>query len=218
MRHAVFFDLDDTLIDRTAAFGACVRALVGYRAAALDLPADEAAAAVLAMDEGGYRERRAFCRAVVERFPGLGPGVEDFWDEISGRVAVAVAPYDGALALLRDLHAAKLRVAVVTNGSTRTQRTKMATAGFPADLQAFVSGEVGSEKPDAGIFRAALAWAGCAPDEALFAGDHPVNDIAGAAAVGMETCWIAHGRTWREGPPPAHVVDRLASIRELLLP
>lgn len=47
-----------------------------------------------------------------------------------------------------------------------------------------ISGEVGCDKPDAAIFRLALARLGLAPQEALFVGDSLDADIAGAYAAG----------------------------------
>ena len=50
-----------------------------------------------------------------------------------------------------------------------------------------LSGEVGVRKPAPGIFEQALAQLGLDPLEAVFVGDRLVEDIAGAAAVGMST-------------------------------
>ena len=45
--------------------------------------------------------------------------------------------------------------------------------------------EVGYHKPDARVFARALQSLGCAGDEVWFVGDHPRNDIVGAAAAGL---------------------------------
>jgi putative hydrolase of the HAD superfamily len=47
------------------------------------------------------------------------------------------------------------------------------------------SAEVGAGKPDPEIFAAALALAGCEPQEALHVGDTPEEDAEGAAAAGI---------------------------------
>ncbi|MCQ2427231.1 MAG: HAD family hydrolase [Clostridia bacterium] len=52
----------------------------------------------------------------------------------------------------------------------------------------FGSQDVGTEKPDPEIFRAALAAAGCRPEEALMVGDHAINDVKAAGALGIKTC------------------------------
>ena len=48
-----------------------------------------------------------------------------------------------------------------------------------------VSGDVGVKKPDPAIFAPALEQTGLVADEALFVGDSPEDDIAGARAAGL---------------------------------
>lgn len=49
----------------------------------------------------------------------------------------------------------------------------------------FLSSELGADKPDAQIYRRALAVSGFAPGEVLHAGDDPVRDWAAASAAGL---------------------------------
>ena len=63
-----------------------------------------------------------------------------------------------------------------------------------------VSGDVGVKKPDPAIFAPALEQTGLATDEALFVGDSPEDDVAGARAAGLRPVLIrrslgADGRT-----------------------
>jgi putative hydrolase of the HAD superfamily len=53
-----------------------------------------------------------------------------------------------------------------------------------------ISEAVGVKKPDARIFAQALAAVGCRASQAWFVGDHPVNDVLGAAAVGLRPIWL----------------------------
>jgi FMN phosphatase YigB (HAD superfamily) len=64
---------------------------------------------------------------------------------------------------------------------------------FPLE-SIFVSGEIGAEKPMPRIFEAVLEATGAKAESALFVGDHAINDIHGAAAAGMMTCWVSLGR------------------------
>jgi HAD superfamily hydrolase (TIGR01509 family) len=48
-----------------------------------------------------------------------------------------------------------------------------------------LSSEVGWRKPHPAIYAAALAQAGVRPEEALFVGDRPVEDVAGPKRLGM---------------------------------
>ena len=53
---------------------------------------------------------------------------------------------------------------------------------------ALFSSEVGWRKPHPAMFERALGELGVEPGRALFVGDSLVNDVGGAAAVGMRTC------------------------------
>jgi putative hydrolase of the HAD superfamily len=43
------------------------------------------------------------------------------------------------------------------------------------------------------MFEQALQRAGLGPEQAVHIGDHAVDDVAGAAGVGMKTVWVNEG-------------------------
>jgi putative hydrolase of the HAD superfamily len=207
---AIFFDLDDTLIDRAAAFSRAADALC-ERFPQIDH------ARLMAIDERGHAPRLHVANVLVEEFDLPIPAGALRDDLIVSVVAHTVA-VAGAADLLRELSASH-KTAIVTNGGTKTQRAKLMRAGLEGIAGAvFVSAEVGVEKPHAEMFTRALAWAGCSAAEALHVGDDPVRDIDGAAKAGLATAWIAHGRDWPdELPAPTHTLDKLAALREKIL-
>jgi putative hydrolase of the HAD superfamily len=208
---AVFFDLDDTLIDRAGAFASYVEDLIARHPAAFpESRRAEDVAELHALDGRGSSPRTDFCRRVTDTFPALGLSPEELWDDMSSLLPFFVVPSVGTLALVEDLRR-RAPVAVVSNGSGRVQRLKLERAFLTAHLpDVFLSAEVGAEKPDARIFRAALARVDRAPEEVLHVGDDPERDIVGAARLGMATCWVSHGRPWPHGlPPPTFTVERI---------
>jgi putative hydrolase of the HAD superfamily len=79
------------------------------------------------------------------------------------------------------------------------------------------SSEVRFMKPDARIFQIALGELDAAPERTLFIGDHVVNDIKGAAGVGMKTVLAVHGeRVPRTPLCPDHVIRELAELPPIL--
>lgn len=85
---------------------------------------------------------------------------------------------------------------------------------FAAFASMTTSERVGVGKPNAGIFRAALATAGARPAEAAMVGDSATRDIEGAKGVGMVAIHMD-----RHGHPAAaadHVVRDMAELAELL--
>ena len=86
-----------------------------------------------------------------------------------------------------------------------------------------VSGDVGVKKPDPAIFAPALEQTGLATDEAIFVGDSPEDDVAGARAAGLQPVLIRRQQDadgdraepkWTEDG--VRVVTELREVIELL--
>lgn len=218
MIRTLLFDLDNTLIDRDAAFRAyardfCRRSLSQYSAA------DRRAARreMIARDARGYCRREEFCAWVAARFPEAGLTPDAVWNDHCRHLIRHVRP-DPHVAALLDRLDARLRWGIVTNGSARNQRAKLRRGGLERRT-AFVtiSEDVGLDKPQPGIFQAALADLDCPPEQALMVGDDPVCDIAGASRAGLATCWVAHGRRFPDGlPRPDHIIGHVAELEAVL--
>jgi HAD superfamily hydrolase (TIGR01549 family) len=97
----------------------------------------------------------------------------------------------GAYELLDALHAEGIAVGIVANtwpDPPRLLRRELDEFGIAEQVDAVVlSAEIGAWKPDAAIYQAALAALGVDATVALNVGDRLVDDIEGAAAVGMLT-------------------------------
>ena len=120
-------------------------------------------------------------------------------------------PIAGAIDVVARLHAAGRRLAVVSNAEGQVEQDLVA-AGFGAYLETVVdSHRVGVAKPDPRIFAIALGRLGAGAEQALYVGDVPAYDVAGARAAGMPAVlldpWGIH----------ADVTDavRIASLSEL---
>jgi HAD superfamily hydrolase (TIGR01549 family) len=77
-----------------------------------------------------------------------------------------------------------------------------------------ISADVAMRKPNPAIFRHLLDAMGLEPQEMLFVGDTPLEDVLGAQRAGIPIAWLSHGRT--ELPPgvdpPDIVVKTLADL------
>lgn len=199
---ALLLDLDDTLFDRGAAFRAWLAARLGRPPHAGELATWEA------LDGRGTRARTELADGAAR----LGLHVDP--DRFPFELAEHVEPEPGAREALARL-AARLRVAVVTNGGA-AQRAKLARLGLDATVHAvFVSAELGIAKPAAAIFERALRWTEAAPHEVLFAGDDPIVDLAPAAAHGMITAWRPRGDWPRWLAPAPYEIRSVAALEEL---
>ncbi len=81
-----------------------------------------------------------------------------------------------------------------------------------------ISDELGQRKPHAAIFETACQTLRIHPHEAIFIGDSPSIDIAGAKGVGMPAIWLnRQGEVLDQSiPPPDHIVARLEEIKAIL--
>lgn len=117
-------------------------------------------------------------------------------------VTGALVPVPGA----RDL-VARLRerygVGVLTNGPVVAQSAKLDHLGWWDDFDTVhISGDLPAGKPDRRAFEALLEGLDTAPEETVFVGDHPDEDVRGASAVGIHTVQVLG-----DGEEPAPEAD-----------
>jgi putative hydrolase of the HAD superfamily len=103
--------------------------------------------------------------------------------------------------------AAEYRLGVLANQEPWIRGT-MARDGIDRFFEVWaVSGELGVEKPDAGIFEHALAEAGAPAERCAMVGDRLDNDVLAAKRHGMRGVWMLRGEA-----PPAPTEDQLARV------
>lgn len=99
--------------------------------------------------------------------------------------------FDDVYAFLEWAKAARIPLALVTNGASDTQREKLEVLGIEGYFDTIVvSGEIGVAKPDPSLFVEALGRLGLEPNMTWHVGDSLSKDVGGAAAAGMTTVWL----------------------------
>ncbi|ACQ79150.1 HAD-superfamily hydrolase, subfamily IA, variant 1 [Beutenbergia cavernae DSM 12333] len=193
----LLIDLDDTLVERTAAFTRWARDVVGEVDGS---PAD--LAWLVEADASGYTPRADLAGRMRDRF-ALEEPVDALVDRLLYEHVRYVTPADGVVARLDALRSAGWRVVVVTNGTERQQAMKLDGTGLGELVDGVVVSEaVGVAKPDARIFTRALEVAGAATEGGWMVGDHPRADVEGGRAAGLLTGWVSRGREWVGGSEP----------------
>lgn len=198
----VLFDLDETLIDRSASLITYAHHL--WRRLDGELALDEAAFVdrVMVLDGGGYAPRDQFFAelAALLDSPRLdAPTLRDHYDDTVWEFPLVAA---GALAGLRGLAKAGISIGVVTNGRTETQTRKLENSGLMELIDAWLISEAfGARKPDPGIFLGACARLRIDPMRSWLVGDHPEFDILGANEVGLKTIWLERKIPWPSDQP-----------------
>ncbi|GAA2858949.1 hypothetical protein Acy02nite_22920 [Actinoplanes cyaneus] len=209
----LLLDLDNTLIDRDAAFRASAAALLaahGQPAADLEW--------LMGVDAGGYTPRASVAAALAQRYRDAVPAaaVEWFLDNGAAERVRLTEPVRDALI---DARSAGWASAIVTNGRVAQQTAKIQNTGLDGLVNGWViSEEVGHRKPSAEIFRVAAGRAGRPLGSAWMIGDSAAADIGGAHALGLPSTWISLGRAWSETAyrPTVIEADIAAAIRHVL--
>ena len=147
--------------------------------------------------------------------PGRNTLLQAFpWSAIPGVVCFPDAP-----AALQTLHDHGILVGLVTNSAFPMWLRDRELEAF--GLLALIpdcrlsAADAGRLKPHPHIFRAALQQLGVKPAEAVFVGDNPVPDIAGAQNAGMRA---VQRSGWHDRQELANLVEadaRLESLAEL---
>ena len=214
MIRAVGFDLDETLAvpqrDRSTLLSEAIRSVD-----AEDLLAGLTREAYLEAhrEHSGARTREAVFAALVEEHTDEDETVDPARLTAAYRRVVeeSLVPVEGAVDLIGALRET-YRVGLLTDGPVRTQRGKLETLGWTTLFDAVVvTGDLPKPKPDARTFRRLLEVLDASPDEAVFVGDHPEADVAGASAAGLYAVQVCYPG----GPDPHPDADATVNREEL---
>ncbi|GGS23438.1 hypothetical protein Snoj_25130 [Streptomyces nojiriensis] len=202
----LLLDLDNTLIDRDAAFRGAVGAfLAEHRLPDMDLTW------VMTMDASGYTAREEVAEAMTDRYSGTVP-LEAIHALLDRGAADRVALTDSSREALESARADGWTCVIVTNGRAVQQEAKIRRAGLDRLVHGWVISEaVGRKKPEPEIFHAAADAVGVPLIGAWVIGDSPHADIAGANALGLRSVWVSNGQLWaQDSYHPTHVVEDVA--------
>ncbi len=204
---ALFLDIDDTLYS-TSEFAATARraAMDAMIRHGLRLRLDEAMSELMeVIGEFGsnypYHYDRLLRRLPPEALPEGNPAI---------LVAAAVGAYHDtkyrSLFPFRDVpdvlqrlrEGTDLKLGIITEGLEIKQAEKLVRLGLTRWIHAdaiFISDQIGVSKPNRKLYQRACRDVGVKPEEAMYVGDHPENDIAPSKALGM----VAVRHRWQGG-------------------
>lgn len=227
MIKAVFFDLYGTLAgfqpsrfeiqsEACATFGISVTPdgiLRGYATADAYMAEQNAVMPVRTRDRQGQREFFAEYEKRVLNDCGVEVSTDqamEIWRRIR-QVPYQMERFDDVLPTMDILKQQGLTLGLISNMNQNGDELAE-TMGLTAYLDfAVTSAEIGSEKPHAPIFLAALDKAGAQPTESIHVGDQITSDINGAANVGINPVLVD-----RDGNHPGTTLcPRIETLMEL---
>ena len=220
---AVFFDVDFTLIYPGPTFdGEGYRQFASRHGLHVDSSSFTPAVALASVEldraqDDIYRPELfiRYARRVLEYMGGDGPGLEACAREIYDEWAACqhFSLYDDVQPALEQLHAAGLRIGLISN-------THRCLASFQSHFElepyitaALSSSDHGYMKPHPSIFEAALRLLDAQPIESVMVGDSLTHDIRGARQVGMNGVLIE--RSAESDSDPLEGVPVIRTLAEL---
>ncbi|CAN5695214.1 HAD family hydrolase [soil metagenome] len=213
----VLFDLDNTLCDHRASL--LIRLDHAFRMA---FPDDDVRARIvqasveIATDGTEHFEHLVSDAGAIDPDPDVLDVVRDRYrsDRFQG-----LELYDDVLEGIEAV-ARRFEIGMITNGPTGIQQPKIDLLEIES-LFSFVliSESTGFWKPDPRIFELALDRAGVPAHQAVYVGDSPDHDIAGAKLAGLKAVWMnRRGIAWPGGglPDPDHETRNMRELLEWL--
>ncbi|MEU1710546.1 HAD family hydrolase [Streptomyces sp. NPDC005706] len=209
----LMLDLDNTLVDRDAAFrDAATAFLAEHRLPGTDLTW------VMTVDASGYTARHDVAAAMIDRYRGMVPAtaIHALLDHGAADRVVLTAFSREALDKAR---AGGWTCVIVTNGRTAQQEAKIRHTGLDQLVQGWVISEtVGRKKPESAIFLAAADAVGVPLTGAWVIGDSPHADIEGARTLGLRSVWVSNGQPWaQDSYQPTHVAEDVATAIDYVI-
>tara|TARA_B100000131_G_scaffold244574_1_gene237290 strand:- start:556 stop:1248 length:693 start_codon:yes stop_codon:yes gene_type:complete len=196
--NAVLFDLDYTLFDSaTSEREALSKSLIENRILPTEIIIEQYKAINGALWKMLEREEIDLEYLRVNRFEQLLQILNEKRDphELAESYSINLGTcgmfYPEVRPLLERLqHQTKL--AIVTNGVSKTQRLRLEIHDYTRYFDAIViSGEFGIPKPNPAIFNQALNLLGLSKDEnVMMVGDSLTSDMEGARLSGLVSCWF----------------------------
>ncbi|MBS4174357.1 YjjG family noncanonical pyrimidine nucleotidase [Bacillus sp. FJAT-49736] len=222
---ALFFDIDDTLLDFGAAESAALRMLFQEEQITLTPQMEQHYKTInqalwREFEEGKRNRDQVVNTRFAAFFKEYGKEVDGVLLENKYRTYLEQGHQliSGALELIMELKE-HYELYIVTNGDSATQDKRLRASGLqPLFRQIFVSEEIGYQKPMKEFFDYVFARIpGLTPEQGLIIGDSLSADIKGGNLYGLDTCWFNPGRKANNtGIKPTYEIEKLSDLYAII--
>ncbi|MDF1657877.1 MAG: HAD family hydrolase [Verrucomicrobiales bacterium] len=187
---AVIFDLDQTLLDRTASLGAFLKWQTdGMLKPDLESP-PEFISRFVELDNNGRVWKDVVYQRLIEEFAINGWKTEELLAVYESCFCAFSVPRIGVDQAIGEL-AGSYFLGLISNGKSPFQERNFRALGYSSSFDSIIVSEaVGLRKPDPEIFHLGCSELNVDPKEAVFVGDSPVADISGAREAGLATIFV----------------------------
>ncbi|KIL51459.1 L-2-haloalkanoic acid dehalogenase [Jeotgalibacillus alimentarius] len=215
MLKAILFDLDGTLLDRDASL---IKLLEDqyerYATIFHEIPKNEYIKRFVELDAKGYVSKDQVYSQLIDEFELNGTDPEELHQDYLDQFKYHCIGFEQLHITLKALTDRGLKLGIISNGRCQFQMDNIKGLEIESFFDTIlISACENLRKPDPEIFNKALSQLEVTAEEAIFVGDHPLNDIKAAHNVGMKTVWK---KDMHWGPAEASaVIEDLAELLEL---
>lgn len=214
---AILFDLDGTLLDRDASLKRFIESQHSRLHPVLGhIPLEDYQTRFVELDARGYVWKDRVYQQLMEEFDIRGISQQELLADYVSQFHHSCEPFPHLIELFERLRSLGIRLGMITNGFTALQLSNIRALDIESYFATIlVSEQEGLRKPDSAIFRRALERLGVSPEESMYVGDHPVNDIQASQQVGMIGVW-KQDPYWEADVHADYMIDDLLELEQVL--
>ncbi|WP_259418121.1 HAD family hydrolase [Bacillus toyonensis] len=213
MVKAVIFDLDGTLLDRDSSLKLFIKdQYKRYINELQHVPEEQYVKRFIELDNKGYVWKDKVYEQLLQEHSITSLTWEQLLEDYINNFQHNCIPFSNMEYVLQELKSRGLLLGMITNGFTEFQLLNIRSLGIDKYMDIIlVSEQEGIKKPQAEIFLRALARLDVSPEESVYVGDHPNNDVIGARDVGMNAIW-KKDTFWGNPFTDEHVINDLKEL------
>ncbi len=188
---AVFFDLDETLLDRFEALKKFAFWQVNKMLSNEVSNIEEFVERFIALDAKGSTWKDKVYETLVSEYSISEITPDQLLNDYVINFSNFCQERPFASEAVKKISEMGKKLALVSNGRSPFQENNFDALAFSHLFdEVVISGAIGFSKPDKNIFNITCNRLGIIPSEVAFIGDNPINDIEGANELGMYTIFI----------------------------